>query len=124
MAFGLPETLRSLVGNGAVYADAGWFVKPKLRQEKVVKTPAGANMPRPPRPTLKNLAKLLHYIPVPMVAFNGALLFAGYYAVAVTLPRVLELTYGFTTVQVGVAYLCPGTLHDGGASDRFNPTMC
>lgn len=105
LAFCLPETLRSLVGNGSLYANTRWIIKPKWRQSPVVDP---AKFPRPPPPTLFGLLKLLHYPPIFIVSFNNALLFAAYYAVNVTLPTYLENDYGFTTTEVGIAYLAPG----------------
>ena len=110
----LPETLRSIVGNGSLYNDTRWIIKPKWRQAPVVDP---MKFPRPPPPTLLGLLKLLRYPPLVIVSGNNALLFAAYYAVNVTLPTYLESDYGFTTTEVGIAYLAPG------ASDRvlFDP---
>ena len=105
LLFCLPETLRSIVGNGAVYADSSWIVRPKWRQERVVDP---AKFPRPPPPTLLSLLKLLQYPPILIVSLNNALLFAAYYGINVTLPTFLEGKYGFTTTEVGIAYLAPG----------------
>ena len=105
LLFCLPETLRSIVGNGAIYANSSWITKPKWRQEPVVDP---AKFPRPPPPTLLGLIKLLRYPPITIVSINNALLFAAYYGMNVTLPTFLEDNYGFTTTEVGVSYLAPG----------------
>ena len=39
---------------------------------------------------------------------NGALLFAAFYAVLITFPRVLKEGYDYTEAQIGYAYLSPG----------------
>ena len=69
-----------------------------------------AKFPKPPPPTLLSLVKLLQYPPITIVSLNSAILFAAYYAMAVTFPLFLEGIYGFTTAEVGVAYLAPGAL--------------
>lgn len=101
----LPETLRSIVGNGSLYKDARWITKPKWRQSPVVDP---VKFPRPPPPTLLGLIKILRYPPIALVSLNNALLFAAYYAINVTLPRYLQDEYHFTVTEVGVAYLAPG----------------
>ena len=103
--FCLPETLRSIVGNGSLYANTGWLIKPTWRQSPVVDP---TKFPKAPRPTLIGLLRLLRYPPIVIVSFNNALLFAAYYAVNVTLPTYLENDYAFTTTEVGLAYLAPG----------------
>ncbi|KAL6720624.1 Dityrosine transporter 1 [Lecanora helva] len=119
--FGFLETLRSIVGNGSLYAESSWVIKPKWRQNPVVDP---AKYPRPPPPTLLGLLKLLRYSPILIVSLNNALLFAAYYAVNVTLPTYLEDKYDFTTTEVGIAYLAPGlslmagSLISGRVSDR------
>ena len=107
LLFCLPETLRSIVGNGALYANTSWIIKPEWRQVRVVDP---ASYPKPPPPTLLNLLKLLRYSPILIVSLNNAFLFAAYYAINVTLPTFLENGYGFTTTQVGLAYLAPGKI--------------
>ena len=105
VAFCLPETLRSIVGNGELYANQSWVIRPKWRQTSVVDP---KKFSRPPPPTLIGLLKLLRYPPIVIVSFNNALLFAAYYSLNVTVPMFLEHNYGFTTAEVGVSYLAPG----------------
>ena len=50
------------------------------------------------------------YPPNLIVMLSSALVFAAFYAVLVTFPRVFKGRYGFTEAQVGYAYLCPGEL--------------
>ncbi|MCJ1257911.1 Dityrosine transporter 1, partial [Lignoscripta atroalba] len=105
LVFCLPETLRSIVGNGATIESSRWITRPRWRQPCVVDP---AKFPKPPPPTLLSLVKLLQYPPITIVSLNSAILFAAYYAMAVTFPLFLEGIYGFTTAEVGVAYLAPG----------------
>ena len=105
VAFCLPETLRSIVGNGELYANQSWVIRPKWRQTPVVDP---KKFPKPPPPTIIGLLKLLRYPPIVIVSFNNALLFAAYYSINVTVPMFLEHNYGFTTTEVGVSYLAPG----------------
>ncbi|KAL8944141.1 MAG: hypothetical protein Q9216_000646 [Gyalolechia sp. 2 TL-2023] len=105
VVFCLPETLRSIVGNASCYANTSWIIRPRWRQERVVDP---AKFPRPPPPTLLGLIKLLRYPPIVIVSINNALLFGAYYGLNVTLPLFLEDRYGFTTAEVGAAYLAPG----------------
>ncbi|KAI9765798.1 MAG: Dityrosine transporter 1 [Geoglossum simile] len=105
LTFCLPETLRSVVGNGAVYADTSLILRPRWRQPCVVDP---AEFPKAPPPTLLGLIKLLRYPPVVIVSLNAAILFASYYAMNVTFPHFLEDYYGFSTTGVGVSYLAPG----------------
>jgi MFS family permease len=107
--FGLPETLRCLVGNGELYVNAkSWFVMPKLRQKAVVDQTA---FPKPPRPTPKKFVELLRYPPHFIVSVNGALLFAGLYAIYITFPHVWEEEFGWSSAEVGYAYLSPGKVN-------------
>ncbi|MCJ1380009.1 Dityrosine transporter 1 [Xylographa soralifera] len=105
LTFCLPETLRSIVGTGEIYAHKNWVTRPVWRQKPVVDP---KKFPKPPPPTLLSLFKLLYYPPVVIVSMNSAILFSAYYAMAVTFPRFLEDIYGFTSAEVGVAYMAPG----------------
>ncbi|CAI5755540.1 unnamed protein product [Candida verbasci] len=98
--FLLPETLRYLVGNCEGYT--GYFVKPKLFQEKIVE-----GYPKPPKPSLKVYWKLIKFKPVLLSSVNAGLLFASFYGLMVTFAHVLE-DYKFSRVQVSVSYICPG----------------
>lgn len=106
LLFGLPETLRSIVGNGAIYADSRLLTRPVWRQKPVVDP---AKFPRPPPPTLLGLLKLMRHPPILIVYLNNSILFAAYYAITVTFSRLLADNYGFSVTEVGVAYLAPGT---------------
>lgn len=106
LLFGLPETLRSIVGNGAIYADSRLLTWPIWRQKSVVDP---TKYPRPPPPTLLGLLRLMRHPPIMIVYLNNSILFAAYYAINVTYSRLLADSYGFSITEVGVAYLAPGT---------------
>lgn len=122
--FMLPETLRCLVGNGSLYGEHTWFVKPHLRQKRLV-APGDARFPSPPKPSLKGYLQLMSYPPVSLVSINAGLLFATYYGIVVTLSQKLTHAYGFTTLESGAAFLVPGSslvlgsLTSGRLSDKL-----
>ncbi|KAF2008481.1 MFS general substrate transporter [Aaosphaeria arxii CBS 175.79] len=105
--FCLPETLRSLVGNGEALTKKPWFFLPKFRQMPIEDID-GKKFPKPPRPTLKKFLHLLAYPPHLIVSINGALQFAGLYAIYITFPKVWQKEFGFSTQEVGYAFLVPG----------------
>jgi MFS family permease len=102
--FCVPETLRSLVGNGAALANSPWISMPKLR----TKPCADVQGPKIPRPSFRKFMRLLKYPPHLIVSFNGAFQFAGLYAMYISFPRIWTKTYKWSTVEVGYAYLVPG----------------
>lgn len=105
--FGLPETLRCLVGNGEYIKQGNWFVPPHIRQKRLIDE-NDTKFPRPPKPSLRAYLRLMAYAPVTLVSVNAGLLFATYYGLAVTLSQRLHEDYHFTTAQTGAAYLVPG----------------
>lgn len=107
IVFSLPETLRSLVGNGAAVANQPWISIPKFRT-KPVEELNGKNIPKPPRPSFRKFMQLLKYPPHLIVSFNGAFQFAGLYAIYITFPKVWQKRYGWSSAEVGYAYLVPG----------------
>ncbi|QVM10779.1 Dityrosine transporter 1 [Coccidioides posadasii str. Silveira] len=78
---------------------------PRLQTKCVVDQ---QQFPRPPRPTVKTFIRLLRYPPHFIVSVNGALSFAGLYAIYVTFPAVWEQDYGYSSSEVGYLYLVPG----------------
>jgi MFS family permease len=114
--FCLPETLRSLVGNGDVHAGSGWINKPRLRQPPLVDN---RRFPRVPRPSPKLYIKLLKFPPNLIVTINGALMFAAFYAMLINFPYALQDVYGFSEAQVGYAYFFPGRLRNAPESSRI-----
>jgi MFS family permease len=107
-----PETLRCLVGNGSIYAESSWIVRPRLFQSQIVEN---GKFPRPPRPTVKGLLKTLAFIPNAIVSISSALSFSGLYCIYVQFPRVWQTQYGWTGAETGYGYLAPGT-----SLPRFN----
>ncbi|RDW61778.1 uncharacterized protein DSM5745_10450 [Aspergillus mulundensis] len=103
--FVLPETLRCLVGNGEVVSARPLFTMPQLRQKCLVDQ---GKYPRPPKPSLRNWIALLIQPTQAIVFLNGALSFAGLYLMYVSFPDVWGQRYGFSTAEVGYAYLSPG----------------
>ncbi|PSN66443.1 MFS general substrate transporter [Corynespora cassiicola Philippines] len=103
--FGLPETLRGLVGDGSVWSEtSSWIVKPKLCQEQVVNS---SRYPRAPPPTIKGLIKILIWVPNLIVTLIGGFNFAGLYCIYLVFPRVWQVNYGFSGNETGYAYLAP-----------------
>ncbi|KAL4912120.1 major facilitator superfamily domain-containing protein [Aspergillus aurantiobrunneus] len=103
--FCLPETLRCLVGNGEVFAHRGWIAAPRFRQKALVDE---AKFPKPPKPSLRNWFNILTQSTQCIVFMNGALSFAGLYLMYVSFPDVWGQQFGFSTQEVGYAYLSPG----------------
>jgi MFS family permease len=105
--FCMPETLRSLVGNGTVLANQPWIQFPKSLRTKPC---TDSKVPKAPRPSFRKFMRLLKYPPHLIVSFNGAFQFAGLYGMYIAFPTVWgsDKGYGWTTKQVGYAYLCPG----------------
>jgi MFS family permease len=105
--FCMPETLRSLVGNGTILANQPWIQFPKSLRTKPC---TDSKVPKAPRPSFRKFMRLLKYPPHLIVSFNGAFQFAGLYGMYIAFPTVWgsEKGYGWTTQQVGYAYLCPG----------------
>ncbi|KAI1197630.1 major facilitator superfamily domain-containing protein [Nemania serpens] len=105
VVFFLPETLRSLVGNGSHFANSpGWLVRPRLRQKRIV--PEGA-YPKPPRLTPKRLLDLLTFVPNLIVSVGSGLQFSGLYCIYISFPRVWQEQYGWSGSETGYAYLVP-----------------
>jgi MFS family permease len=105
--FCMPETLRSLVGNGTALANQPWIQIPRSIRTKPC---TDSKVTKVPRPSFRKFMRLLKYPPHLIVSFNGAFQFAGLYGMYIAFPTVWgsEKGYGWTTAQVGYAYLCPG----------------
>ncbi|KAI0411736.1 major facilitator superfamily domain-containing protein [Xylaria grammica] len=105
VVFFLPETLRSIVGNGSYFASSfTWLVKPRLRQKRIV--PDGA-YPKPPRLTPRRLITLLTFVPNLIVTVGSGLQFSGLYCIYITFPRVWQQRYGWSGSETGYAFLVP-----------------
>jgi hypothetical protein len=103
--FFLPETLRCLVGNGAIYAKKSWLVRPSLYQKAVVED---GKFPRPPKPTVLGLLKTMTFIPNAIVSLGSAFNFCGLYCTYVQFPNIWQTQYGWSGAETGYAYLAPG----------------
>lgn len=104
IVFCMPETLRSLVGNGTALAHQPWFSIPRFR----TKPCTDANIPKIPRPSLRKFVHLLKYPPHLIVSVNGALQFAGLYGLYISFPTIWIEGYSWTAAEVGYGFLCPG----------------
>lgn len=102
----LPETLRSRVGNGSVYAGQGPLLLP-IRFSSPLAPPEERGPP-PPRPSIALFWRLLCYPPIGISSVYNALLFANYFAVAVDLPVTLTDSYHWSTTAVGGGYVALG----------------
>jgi multidrug resistance protein len=107
IVFGMPETLRSLVGNGSALANQPWFQIPRSLRTKPC---TDSKVPKAPRPSFRKFMHLLKYPPHLIVSVNGALQFAGLYAMYIAFPTVFntEQGYNWSTAKTGFAYLAPG----------------
>lgn len=116
----LPETLRSLVGNGLVYLQNPKWLHLTVIQPKVVE----ANMP--PRLTWAAFWRILRFPPVLLSSVISGLMFSTFYGVMVSFAQVLKEHYKFSRVGVSLSYLCPGaslvlgSLIAGRLSDYFH----
>lgn len=95
----LPETNRSLVGNGQ-----GVEIKFFNRIELFHPSSLTEKPPQPP----KQFLRAITYPPVLICAIISGLLFASFYGIMVKTAFVLKDVYGFNTIQVSLLYLCPG----------------
>ncbi|GME64539.1 MFS transporter [Neofusicoccum parvum] len=98
----LPETLRTLVGNGESQSHYGlWKIQPFRQKNKDGKVPT-----QPSR--VRVFWALLVYPPNLIIITSTALLFAGLYAILVDFTRLWLEQYGWSEAEAGYAYLCPG----------------
>lgn len=98
----LPETLRSLVGNGESQCHQGLLKVQPFRQKKA----DGKGPAQPSR--WRVFSALLVYPPNLIIITSTALLFAGLYAILVDFARLWLDNYGWSEAEAGYAYLCPG----------------
>lgn len=104
IVFCMPETLRSLVGNGEGLAKQPWFSIPTLR----TKQHTDIKGPKVPRPSFRKFMHLLKYPPHLIVSFNGAFQFAGLYALYMSFPATWTQRYKWSNAELGYSYLAPG----------------
>jgi MFS family permease len=107
IVFCMPETLRSLVGNGTALANQPWFQIPKSLRTKPC---TDSKVPKAPRPSFRKFMRLLKYPPHLIVSFNGAFQFAGLYGMYLSFPTIwgTEQGYNWSPTNVGYAYLPSG----------------
>ncbi|OJD31397.1 major facilitator superfamily transporter [Diplodia corticola] len=114
----LPETLRTLVGNGESQRHHPLLKVQPFRQKRE----DGKTAPSQPS-RVRVFWALLVYPPNLIIIASTALLFAGLYAILVDFTRLWVHVYGWSEAQAGYAYLCPGlslflgSLAGGKASD-------
>lgn len=115
--FLLPETLRSLVENGACYRDKGYVVP--FRELLTF-----GHVPQHKHKGIPGIIfSVMKYVLIMWCSVIGAFLFASFYALLVTFALVLKNDYNYTQAHVSVAYLCPsfalicGSLLTGKISD-------
>ncbi|KAF2488465.1 MFS general substrate transporter [Lophium mytilinum] len=101
----IPETLRPIVGNGALYSSRPLLPVPLFHHETADPRLYPPHKPSQPLHDLR--AGLTPHKLAVMV--NNALLFGTYYAINVTLCRTLTHQYRFTPIQIGAAYTAKGT---------------
>ncbi|KAK7712984.1 Dityrosine transporter 1 [Botryosphaeria dothidea] len=115
----LPETLRTLVGNGESQCHYGLLKVQPFRQKN-----KDGNVPAQPS-RWRVFWALLVYPPNLIIITSTALLFAGLYAILVDFTRLWLDNYGWSEAEAGYAYLCPGiflfvgSLAGGKASDLW-----
>ncbi|KAI9246070.1 major facilitator superfamily domain-containing protein [Phascolomyces articulosus] len=109
--FFLPETLRSLVGNGSGYANptpSQWFKHRKISNKNVTSfeplTPTTRKIPNflEPYLVLRNPDVTI------IMMINGCFTYLPY-CIMVTTPPHFSTIYGLSELQVGLCYICLGT---------------
>ena len=105
--FFLPETLRSRVGDGSIYQGRPWLLLPPYFWSELA--PKDQRGPKPPKPTPKTFWRLFCYPPIGIVSMNTAILFASFYCISISQPRVLSAIYGWSPTGVGLSYLASGS---------------
>lgn len=103
----VPETLRSLVGNGSRYVNPipwQWFLKHLSHQPMT-------NLKTQNHFQFKQFLKLFQYIlkydVILILIFNG-LHFTSYYSVMVTTTKLLDLYFQLATMLIGLCFLSQG----------------
>lgn len=107
----VPETLRTLVGNGSGYANptpSQWLARRRGRvdEEKIaeIKKKAG---PRRPLNFLQPLVFLLEP-DVFLSLFLTGVLFMSYYYVVSSTTKQFSINYGLSELQIGLCFICQG----------------
>lgn len=98
----LPETLRSLVGDGS--SVAGTYLHYKLNSKIGAEKNNLSNNKR----SLKVYFTVLRQIPVLFCSISGGIVFAGFYSMLLSFSKALSTDYGFSNTEVCLSFLCPG----------------
>ncbi|KAI8337093.1 major facilitator superfamily domain-containing protein [Chlamydoabsidia padenii] len=106
----VPETLRSLVGNGSGYANptpSQWLLRHKQVQQ-----------PQQPQPQMRSrffqrphfLAPFIYLLEIDVLValVYGGLLYSCHYAYLVSATDLLSTHYGLTTIQIGLCFIPQG----------------
>ncbi|KAJ1556434.1 hypothetical protein HK405_006865, partial [Cladochytrium tenue] len=119
LLFFFPETCRVIVGDGSVrpnpfYRTWSTLIRESLHRnrepEHPKEDPEAEQQPRPPPVQLQfpnPMGSLVVFLKpeVCLLLTYGAIVFAGFYAVATGLPSILASRFGFNDIQVGLMYL-------------------
>lgn len=108
----LPETLRSLVGNGSGYANPTpfqWFKRHVKKRQGIPQPPSSSSWRRfTALPNFLEPAKYLFEADVFAMLLYLALHYAVFYAYLVSMPALFAELYGLNQLQVGLCYLVQG----------------
>lgn len=99
----LPETLRSIVGDGTIVSGKTLHLKPYMKKDILT-----TNIPKHSK-GLKVYLHVLREIPVLLCSLSGGIIFAGFYSMLLSFSRALSFDYGFSNTFVCISFLCPGT---------------
>jgi predicted MFS family arabinose efflux permease len=117
----LPETCRSIVGNGSIPA-RGWsrhwvsyvFDRPHKNAREGVVQPTEASLPMMKRlafilPNPWKSLRLLFEKDTALVLSVSAIFYTAYYIVQASIPALLQRTYGLNETAIGLCYFAIGT---------------
>lgn len=109
----IPETCRSIVGNGSVPPQywnkpAIQYVKDKKKEEGSRDGAQRETMSKKQRPGLLSSIPILFQKETFLILFFGAILYSGYILILTGLPEQLSSTYNYNSIQVGLCYIPVG----------------
>ncbi|PKK41649.1 hypothetical protein CI102_14762, partial [Trichoderma harzianum] len=103
----LPETCRSVVGNGSI--PSPWWNMSLLAYIQHRRNPIGSSLEKPAarkkRPNPFAALKILLHRESGMLLGFGSLMYAGYFSVLTTLSNELSVRFGYSPVIIGLCYL-------------------
>ncbi|EEH18465.1 hypothetical protein PABG_07526 [Paracoccidioides brasiliensis Pb03] len=109
VVFSLPETSRSVVGNGArqpqIWNECIMDMISQKRQRRIHFSEDRTVSTHNRRPNPAETIKIAMEKETAILLFFSALLFAGYVFVLCSLPSQLERKYGFNSLQIGLCFL-------------------